>query len=1193
MSPPPPVRLGATPEAPPIFARLSEEQAEALVFDRELSVVAGAGAGKTSTLAARYVTLLHARLVELGGPPEPTDVLVLTFTEKAAAEMRERCLRMVNEMLSACERAAAEAAGLPTAAGFTRHAQAWAAIRDRFPAASIHTFHGFCTRIIKEFPAESGTPPGATTLENATCDQRLREAAAEAVSVALTAGGDDIRLLLESFGGAEGLLSAVGGLLSRRGEVRDALARIVAAPVTDAAILAEAGVHEEALRRGLADCQREVAPLLACTPMIDKAPLVRLRAAAAALPAALAGTDVLRLCELRAEFLASFEGSGGGPRNFSHHATIGSKADLGAARPAALAAVADLQPFVDSLTADIAARHGLPTRHDRTHALTRRALAQLVQEAEKALSAAFDRRGELDFAELIARARRAVVGGGLAAALSDRHRYVMVDEFQDTDVDQWSLVQAITRDGEGRDRLFVVGDPKQSIYGFRGGDVAVFERARQTIAHKLFFADNHRSRPAVVDFANSAFAAILGGAGGQAWQIGYQPMRAASPRPGGSVILATAAKLDPSDADGDAQREAAWVARTIRERILGATGPWAGTNYADAQAYPSPPIAILLRRRTKLPLFEAALRAEGVSVVVDGGAGFWQQQEVLDCAHALLALSTGEPISVVGTLRSPFFGVPDRDILLMHRAQALAGFGREPFPESLLGEASLVEAHARWVRLRADVAAGGVAAALQALLVDSAAPFLFTLASPGGQAEANVQRLLELADAADEAGQSAAAFAQGALDSAAAEVREGEASLPDTGARVSILTVHGSKGLEYPVVIVPELGGNIDRARPDNVAVSRAADGGWDINCVTIDRYGPRRVRALPGALHRARRTLREMNLAEQRRIFYVACTRAIDSLVLVGVRPTKAAREGSTWLSLLDGAACANAFTSEDLTEVGPVEAPSPESAPEVDLAVMRASLEAHVGVRRLSMSPSALAAALESLHVEAQRPAPRAPTPPAPTAGLPDQDPEGLAALQQRGRVREVAAVRGTVIHSLLEDECLHDDTIAAQRWRSEARLGGLDEAEVARGWGPLHAQLEVMRSSPDVAAVLAARGHAELPLRMELAGVRIDGRLDRLCLDPIDQRWMVVDYKTEDPGTMPAERAAQHRVQLLTYSVAASRVLTALGTPPVARAAVLFTRTGELVRLADWTPDDAAWLEARVAELVAQWSALPVAG
>jgi ATP-dependent exoDNAse (exonuclease V) beta subunit len=108
-----------------------------------------------------------------------------------------------------------------------------------------------------------------------------------------------------------------------------------------------------------------------------------------------------------------------------------------------------------------------------------------------------------------------------------------------------------------------------------------------------------------------------------------------------------------------------------------------------------------------------------------------------------------------------------------------------------------------------------------------------------------------------------------------------------------------------------------------------------------------------------------------------------------------------------------------------------------------------------------------------------------------------------------------------------------------------------------------------------------------------VRIDGRLDRLCLDPIDQRWMVVDYKTEDPGTMPAERAAHHRVQLLTYSVAASRVLTALGTPPVARAAVLFTRTGELVRLADWTPDDAAWLEARVAELVAQWSALPVAG
>lgn len=1183
MSPPPLVHLGPDAELPPRFGRLSEEQSGALAFDRELSVVAGAGAGKTSTLAARYVALLHALLVERGVPPEPTDVLVLTFTEKAAAEMRERCLRMVNEMASACADAARSAAeaGLPTAAAFLLHSRAWTAVRDRFPAASIHTFHGFCARLLREFPAESATPPGAALLDTAGCDGRLREAATDAVEQALRGGGEDIRLLLESFGGAGSVLAAVQSLLARRGEVRHALDRIASAPITDEAILADAGITEAELGIWLQDWQREVAPLLACTPHIDKAPLAAMRGVVAEIAAVLGGRDALARSELWSRALLTLLKRDGGVRSFHHHTVIGSKAELGPQREAALAAAASLQAYAEGIPTQLERAAELPTRHDRTHVVVRRALARLVQAAERGLSASFDDRGELDFAELIARARLAVVEGGLAATLSERHRYVMVDEFQDTDVDQWSLVEAITRHGEPRDRLFVVGDPKQSIYGFRGGDVAVFERARQTIAHRLFFADNHRSRPAVVEFANAAFGAILGGGGAPrtAWQIGYEAMRAASPRTGGSVLLVTGPKLEPRNAEGDAAREAAWVARTIRGRILAGTDEWAGSEYADAQRYPSPPIAILLRRRAKLHLFEAALRAEGVSVVVDGGAGFWQQQEVLDCAHCLRALAVGDALSVVGALRSPFFGVPDRSIVRLSRAQPLAEFGRGPLPESLADDPELLEAHARWVRLRERVASGSIAGALHALLTDSAAAWVLTLASPGGQAEANVHRLLELADVADEAGTDPAAFAQAAFDAAAEEVREGEASLPDTGARVCILTVHGSKGLEYPVVIVPELGVDIDRSPSGNVAVSRARDGGWDVNCVTIDRYGPKRVRIRPGALERARRTLREMNLAEQRRVFYVACTRAIDSLVLVGLRKAKPSSRGdTTWLDLLDGANCGAAMREEALVEVEPAAPPAePGSGEGVDLEAVRASLRPHAGVRRWSLSPSALAAALE-----ARSPVHRTPAAPA----IPDDDPEGLAELARRGKARELAAVRGTVIHSLLEDECLHDEAIAWQRWRSEAIVEGLDDEAITHGWAPLRAQLEVMRTSPDVAAVLAARGHAELPLRMEIAGVRIDGRLDRLCVDPADHAWMVVDYKTEDPRENPNETAAHHRVQLLTYSIAASRVLTALGHGAVARAAVLFTRTGQLVRLPDWTEADAHELEAQIAGLVAEW-------
>jgi ATP-dependent helicase/nuclease subunit A len=1189
MNPPALIRLGARPTDPPAFTRLSEEQSAALALDAELSVVAGAGAGKTSTLAARYVRLLHALLVSRGAAPEPTDVLVLTFTERAAAEMRERCLRMVNEMAAACSAAAERAgeAGSPTAGAFAQQARAWRAVRDRFPAASIHTFHGFCARLLREFPAETGTPPGGTMLDDAASEVRLAEAASDAVRTALAAGGESILLLLESFAGAGQLHAAVCGLLARRGELRGALARLAQATATSSSLLAEAGLTDAGLVARLEAWRAAVRPLLAVTSHVDTGILPDVRAVEAGLDAALCDPEPLVRCEAWQTALDTLAKRDGGLRNLTHHTSIGTKGSLGPAYAAAQAAAADLQAAAEGWAGDFEARSGFPTRHDLTHAAVRAALARLVIAARDRLEASFDVRNELDFAELVARARRGVVGGGLAALLQERHRYVMVDEFQDTDVDQWELVEAITRGADTSDRLFVVGDPKQSIYGFRGGDVAVFERARQTIARRLLFADNHRSRPAIVTFANHAFQTILGGGGAPraAWQVGYDPMRAASPTTGGTVILATGTRHEPRNAAADAWLEARWVARTVRERILAGVGPWAGTAYGDTARHPAPPIAVLLRRRTRLPLFEAALRAEGVSVVVDGGAGFWSRPEVLDCGHALRALATGDRLSVAGALRSPLFGVSDRALLLLGRSAALADFGRAPLPEALLGEPELVAAHARWGRLRARLLRGSPATALEALLSEAAAPWLLSLDSPDGQAEANVARLLERADMADEAGLSPAAFAQAILDAAASEVREGEASLPDTGARVCILTVHGSKGLEYPVVIVPELGTAIDRRPGSNVVLSRAPNGEWDINCAVVDRFGPVRSVATPGALVRARAILAEMGVAEQRRVFYVACTRAVDSLVLVGLRPPKSTPGTErSWLDLLDAANVGGVVVQEGVVAPGEPAPPTATAVEEVEEGDVLASITPHVAPPRWVLAPSALQAAIEQRGASAA--VPRA----APSQVVPDDDPEAEDEVRRRARAREIAAVRGTVLHGLLEDDCIDTDDLAWPRWQAEAAAAGLTAEEVAAGWESVRRQLEVMRASPDVAAVLDARGHAELPLRMDLAGLRVEGRLDRLCRDRLDGAWMVVDYKTESPGADPLATALHHRVQLLAYSLAASRVLVSLGREPVKRAAVLFTRTGALVRLPDWTEADAASLEARAAELVAAWTEGP---
>lgn len=1160
--------LGEHPAEAPRFTRMSEEQAQALVVDREVAIVAGAGAGKTSTLAARYVLLAHTLLQRTGVAPDPRAILVLTFTERAATEMRERCLAMVNAMADESRLAAAAAGDGATRAAFQIAARGWAQVRDRFPAAAISTFHGFCSRLLREYPAETRTIPGTRLVDDATAQRRMGDAALEAVMNLLDVGGPDAQLALATWGGAAAMVDHLRILLGRRGELRDTLVRYAAGPTSDADLLAAGGITSESATEQLDVFRGFVGAILASSAGVDTPWLGRLRAARDQLAAPLP-SDPLEAGERLAMALTCFVGSNG-VKSITHHSAMGAKAAYGHRHPAAVAALKAVQADLSAWEPVILNAGRVPTRHDRTLARVQCLLGRLVLDAQARLVARYDSRGELDFTELIARARRAVVEGSLARVLRERHPFVMVDEFQDTDVDQWALVEAITRvDGAAGERLFVVGDPKQSIYGFRGGDVAVFERARRTIAHRVVFADNHRSRPAIVAFANQAFSSILSVAAGAdaVWQVGYDAMRAASPREGGSVVLATANANDL--AADDVAAEAAWIARTVRDEVLRGQGPWIGTNYADLKAYPKPPIAILLRRRSNLEVFEAALRELGVGAVVADGSGFWRRQEVLDLAHTLRALVTGNPLSVVGALRSPLFGLPDRLLVELSKARKLDAFGEGEAPES--ADPRIGVAWSRWAALRDSARRLSIARTLERILDDAQSSWLLAVESPDGRAEGNVVQLLRIADQADREGTSPVAFAQSILDRAAANQRESEAALPDSGARVVLLTIHASKGLEYPVVIVPELGSRLGAGRSGRVVTSRGAAGAWEITMPVPDPLAPVIGVATPSALVRARDVLRDMEFAELRRVFYVACTRAQDHLILVGHRAEPAKDPGAdprSWLDMLDAADLGGSveLTALDGHHVGDVEPSTVRGTPReaYSAAQLDANLKPLPSRRIRVLAPSALEACFalaNATHATVPRP---------PTAtgksGAAAASPDFEAA-------RAIAAVRGTVLHGLLEDECIDDDTLARERWYATARGEGLDEDVVARGWAGVRRQLAVMRESEDVAMVLDSTGMAELPVRLDTGNIRIEGRLDRLCRDRADGAWMIVDYKTEDPGEFPETTAARHRVQLLAYSVAASGVLEGHGRERVRRAAVLFTRTGQLVRLSDWSVTEEA--------------------
>jgi ATP-dependent helicase/nuclease subunit A len=1164
------------------FERLSEEQAGALVADREVAVSAGAGAGKTSTLAARYVTLLQ-RLVDRGAPgvpaaeagaPDIANILVLTFTEKAAQEMRERCYAttsaVARQLRTDADRLAA--AGLSERERNRLRAR-WESLRDRFAGAAISTFHGFCARVLREFPAETGTPPGFTILEEGDATALIVESAAAAVDQRLAEDHPAVGLLLQTFGGRGALVGVVASLVRARGEVLPTLRAHHDGRTGEAELLARAPLSPDAARVFLTDVWRPLADtLLTVAVGIDTrflAGLAELRASLAEVPA-----DPFALYEAYGAALEVFEGSKG-VRSLANFSATGKKADWGARYADSRVTLLDLQAELDTWAPRLPTVRRLPNRHDRTLLEVLAALAGVVIDAVERLGVAHRAAFAVDFTELQLRARAAFVeGGAIAQELRRRHRYLMVDEFQDTDGLQWSIVEALARpDGPSGaaastdDRLFFVGDVKQAIYGFRGGDVQVFNAARRTVRHSVELSTNYRSRPELIAFFNRFFSDVLGPdtPDRPTWEAPFAALAAGRTDAGGTVRVATYERSST-----DAVREAAWIARLLQEEVLGGSGAYAGMNLHDTAAHPGPPVAILLRRRSHLRTYEAALRARGLAYVVVGGVGFWSRPEVVDIANVLHALARNDEISLVGALRSPLFGLTDSDLWALATGRALGRFASADIDSVALGtndaRARVRTAQRDWrglVQLKDHVS---VAELLHAVLERTRQAWVQGYAAPGGRGAANLERLLGLADRYEQRGGSLDAFAAHLLDRVNSDAGDAEAAVPTTSARIAILTVHASKGLEYPVVILPDLGSRWSHNGDPGGVLRRRVGANWELACEVPDRFAPVDRLAKPGLLGILRAHGAEVEAAEARRLFYVACTRARDHLVLVGARRAKApelSRAGS-WSDLLFAHEALHAEDPpwlvrevlEDTPAAGPPpDPPAPLAPPPADLAQRLAPVRAQP---RIEVSPSSLALFAEDPSAWYRRHVLRIPE---------------LAVRTGVARAEDavLAGVRGTVLHGLLEDNLLDDAAVARARWEAAAYGEGLLADAVERGWPTVEEQLDVLRGSEDVAGVLAADGYAELKVRLVRGAVTLDGRIDRLCRDPRDGAWMVVDYKSVRATADGAEVLTEHRAQLLAYSVAASHVLEANRGERVARAAILLTRTGRLHRLPDWSTAD----------------------
>ena len=827
------------PAAPP------DQAARDFAVDPGHDVVleASAGTGKTRVLVDRYVRLIEAGV-------DPRHILAITFTRKAAAEMRERTLA---ELVRRAETGVL----VPSR---------WRELADRIADIQILTIDAFCFSLLREFPLEAGVDP-AFDIADETEMARFANEALDLTMEALRGiviSDEAVRLLLARVRPPV-LRTALAGLLDRRHVAGPAVAAFVRRhePARSAADIA-AGFRER--------LHREVVASRHGTAILRDGPhgSPEFRWLAADLEGLATGpTDPVRVVQLRRRLEQHFLTKNGEPRQ-----RLARGLTPAFTTPAAKArheeAVRVLAPIV------LAEMERLDRDID---GLLARGLLRVLTIAASNYEQLLDEYAVLDFAAMLDRTVALLEQQEEFARsrlkLQSRYQHVLVDEFQDTSRRQWRLIELLIDawgEGEGAadapTSIFVVGDRKQSIYRFRHAEVTLLDEAARKIgalrpgrAVRQAIRTSFRAVPELLAFVNAIARGMQSGTD-LPERFSYAesdrfpvPSVAPGARRDGQPVLGVIAEASVADC---ARAVAGEVAALIGHAVV-------RDRAGSSRAVRPDDIAILFRARAGHQFFEDALEERGVRTYVYKGLGFFDAPEVQDLQALLRYLAQPESnLRAAEFLRSRFVRLSDAGLIQL--APAFAPALRHPGAVSATlseADAALLEAArdgvGRWLALADRVPPGEL---IDVVLRESA--YAFELRGRRlAQAVENIKKVRALVSRVESRGYATLGRLAGYFDTLRAG-DESNAVIDATGA-VSLMTIHAAKGLEFPIVFVVNLHA-AGRGRPPGFSViEQGPDGQPEV------AFGSNEATALE-----QRREAEEL-----RRLFYVALTRARDRVYL------------------------------------------------------------------------------------------------------------------------------------------------------------------------------------------------------------------------------------------------------------------------------------------------------------------------
>lgn len=1171
--------LTETLHSPPseAFEAAKRAQAEAADPTQSAWVEANAGSGKTKVLIDRVARLLLRRPDGRPGAL-PDSILCITYTKAAANEMLSRLYARLGDWAVASDdelRASlAQLEGRNPSAyredDFREARRLFARALETPGGLRIETIHAFCARILRRFPLEAGVSPGFTAIEEDEANSLWRAVLAAQLEQSAISQPSAMAVLAEASGGL-GISSALDALKFQRQTLNTFQSIVSTDSELNERIRQAAGAPAQSTEALLTDAMMVALPESDLRRAVDQ--LARLDKPGKADSKLLSRLNgILESTDPEVRFQLYMDGIAGSKWDFPS----GSNPYTAKAGP----------EIVDLFSRNL--NKGDPegreiTRMKEVHkalkaaALAERSLA-LMQIGLPMVDAYAEEkrlRGALDFDDLIGCTRALLTQSDAAAwvlyKLDGGLTHLLLDEAQDTSPGQWALINALVEEfqsGLGRDRAaeprtqFVVGDSKQSIYSFQGADQQEFEAERNAFLLReevvasaedrkvnlpemamsfrstpevLRFVDEVRARAPLSDAATDPLPPIDADLrphaprrSNQAGRVELWPLEL----PTGSEGEDSAwfAPTDHVPADAPRRRLARNIAQTVKGMLARGETVWREQKDRTWMRSPVRPEDILILVRSRNELFEsliASLKREGVPVAGADRLRLLDNLGVQDCLNLIrFALQPADDLTLAEILRGPFCGLVDDDHHLfelahgrpegqslwrsLERSDAAAFQATKTFCQGLLNHSDLpaFEFLTRALTERDTDGISGWDRLIQRL---------------GEPVRDPVQALVSGALSHD---MSDAKSLQAYLAKVEGQDTVLKRELGEPEDAVRVMTVHGAKGLQAPVVILPD---TASATKPVSDALFFTPDG------TPLFSPSSRTDAAITTELREAANAAAER---ESRRLLYVALTRASDRLIIAGagVANRSAGYAKSSWyrwcLLAMRG------LRGEDMSDETPEEildyGAEPTTAARADEA---------------AVAPAAMPDWLV-------RPA-ETPAPPMRLAAPSRLTEDRSAVIAPFGPDRRAALRRGRLIHGLLQtlpDIPIADRDTVAHRYLT--RAPDLTDAEIAEMQSVTLRTLD----HPDFHEIFAPGGRSEAAIVGALPGGQlVNGRVDRLIIQ--SDQVLIIDYKTDRPAPDSADAVEEaYWVQMAAYRA----VLQSLYPDRPVRCALLYTDGPRLIEL-----------------------------